>query len=67
MSYKIRRKRNTLPGGRKAGGSPLKDAKELGTLKVFMPKKITKESVQNSARGAEGVRERPKSRKDNLH
>jgi hypothetical protein len=37
---------------RKVGGSPLKDAKELGTLEVFKLSKVAKESMQNSTRGA---------------
>jgi hypothetical protein len=35
--------------------SPLKDAKELGTLEVFKPSKVAEESAQNSARSAERV------------
>jgi hypothetical protein len=42
---------------KKVGGSPLKDAKELGTLEVFKSRKVAEESVQNSTRGEEGVRE----------
>jgi hypothetical protein len=48
---------------RRERGSSLKDAEELGTLEVFKPSKVTEESVQNSARSAERVREQSKSRR----
>jgi hypothetical protein len=39
----------------------LKDAKELGTVKVFKMRKVTKEFMQESARSAEEDREQSKS------
>jgi hypothetical protein len=40
---------------RRSRRSPLKDAKELGTLKVFKPNKFSEDSAQNSARSVERI------------
>jgi hypothetical protein len=45
-----------------------KGCRELITLEVFKPSKVTEESKKNSTRSAEEVREKkPKSRKEELH